>query len=413
MRNQRRRITRGITLGLGALVLTGGATAMVVGDGPSKVQTKALTALAGNWAGSAKAYLAPGMPPESSGAKQQATRLGDYWLVEHASAQLFGDTLEHLYLIGFDDQDGLTGTLVTGTDREAWPLTGTYADKINGWYEPDTGRLVVVENDNQTMGRGTMLHEMFHALQDQLFDLERLHEQAGGGDAATQAERDRALRALIEGEAMLAVAELMDYDFGAHTALPMTGELDEARFEKIFHYGAGLDFVRALRDAGGWAQVDRAFQSPPTSTMQVLHPDRYLAGMTPEDLSGLAGPECNCTEEHVPSEVLGEFALSLFLARAEATRPDSARLAARLAGDLLHAIHDSESGGTRYAWYLSLHDELAAAELTALATDALGLEVWDLDPTGRRIGLLLEAHPLGTDEPEPEPEPEEGSTHGH
>ncbi len=99
---------------------------MVVGDGPSKVQTKALTALAGNWAGSAKAYLAPGMPPESSGAKQQATRLGDYWLVEHASAQLFGDTLEHLYLIGFDDQDGLTGTLVTGTDREAWPLTGTY-----------------------------------------------------------------------------------------------------------------------------------------------------------------------------------------------------------------------------------------------------------------------------------------------
>jgi len=209
---------------------------------------------------------------------------------------------------------------------------------------------------------------------------------------------------------MLAVAELMDYDFAQHTALPETGELDEARFEKIFHYGAGLRFVRALREAGGWAQVDQAFREPPTSTMQVLHPERYLAGLAPEDLTSLAGPECGCTEEHEPSEVLGEYALSLFLARDEATRSGSARLAARLSGDLLHVIHDSESGATRYAWYLAMYDDLAGAELAAVLADQLGLEVWPLDQTGRRHGVLLTGHPLGVDEVEKEPEPE---AHGH
>ena len=272
------------------------------------------------------------------------------------------------------------------------------SDKLNGWYEPDTERLVVIENDNATMGRGTMLHEMFHALQDQRFDLGALHDAARAGDPTTTGERDRALRGLIEGEAMLAVAELMDYDFEQHTDLPATGELDEARFEKVFHYGAGLRFVRALRDAGGWAQVDRAFRTPPTSTMQVLHPDRYLAGLLPEDLAGLPGPECACTEEHEPTEVLGAYGLSLWLARPEATRAASARLAGRLAGDLLHRIHDHESGAERFAWYLAFHDELAADEVRALVTGTLGLEVWDLDPSGRRLGVLVAEHPLAAPE---------------
>ena len=134
MRERRWRIGQGIGLGIGALALVGGAATMVAPDGPSKAQTSALQALVGDWNGSAHAYLAPGMPPESSGAKQQTKRIGDYWLVEHASAEVFGETLEHLYLIGFDDAGGLTGTLVTGGDRESWSLVGSY-DTRTGTFE--------------------------------------------------------------------------------------------------------------------------------------------------------------------------------------------------------------------------------------------------------------------------------------
>ena len=108
---------------------------MVVGsDGPSKVEDAALQSLVGEWAGSASAYLAPGMPPESSGARQQVRRIGDFWVAEHATSEAFGEPFEHMYLIGLDGEGGLTGTLVTGTDREAWPLTGSY-EKRTGEFE--------------------------------------------------------------------------------------------------------------------------------------------------------------------------------------------------------------------------------------------------------------------------------------
>ena len=141
--------------------------------------------------------------------------------------------------------------------------------KLNGWYEPSTKRLVVVEGETEAMGRGVLVHELFHALQDQHFDLARLHAAARDEDAA------RAVTALIEGEAMLAVSELLDYDFEQHAQLPPAGPLDPERFEKIFHYGAGLRFVRALRDAGGWELVDAAFRDPPLRTAEILHPERY------------------------------------------------------------------------------------------------------------------------------------------
>ena len=285
-----------------------------------------------------------------------------------------------------------------------------YAEDLNGWYEPDTKRLVVVENDNAVMGRGTMLHEMFHALQDQRFDLLKLHVDAD--DKVHRAEADRALRGIIEGEAMLAVAELMDYDFAQHTALPMEGELDEARFEKVFHYGAGLTFIQALRDAGGWAQVDRAFRSPPANTAQILHPDRYLAGWVSEDLSSISKPECSCDEEPRGARVLGEFGLSIFLARDVRTRAESARIAGRLRGDLCYTVHDEKTGQDRWAWYLSFFDELGAADFL-LAAEVLGLESWPLDDSGRRFGILLAVDPLpdpaGYDEDGEDKQPEPAS----
>ncbi|MEM6926410.1 MAG: insulinase family protein, partial [Myxococcota bacterium] len=109
---------------------------------------------------------------------------------------------------------------------------------LAGFYASDTGRLVVGLGNSERFNQGTMLHEMFHALQDQHFDLSALHDRAGA-----DVDAQRALSALIEGEAMLAVSELMDYDFLAHATIPADGPLDEGRFERIFRYGDGLRFV--------------------------------------------------------------------------------------------------------------------------------------------------------------------------
>jgi len=117
---------------------------------------------------------------------------------------------------------------------------------------------------------------------------------------------------LIEGEAMLAVSELMDYDFEAHATIPAEGPLDEERFEKIFHYGDGLRFVRALRDAGGWDGVSEAFQDPPRTTGEVYHPERYLEQRRDEP------PGLRLCQK---TRASGEYGLSLWLSREEDTRP--------------------------------------------------------------------------------------------
>jgi len=45
----------------------------------------------------------------------------------------------------------------------------------------------------------------------------------------------------------------------------------------IAPYVDGLAFVHFLRRRGGWAEVDRAWQHPPESTEQLLHPEKFVA----------------------------------------------------------------------------------------------------------------------------------------
>ncbi|MCH7494410.1 hypothetical protein IIA16_06860, partial [bacterium] len=226
-----------------------------------------------------------------------------------------------------------------------------------GWYESDTGRLVVALRGTVRFGRGTMLHEMFHAHQDQRFGLGGLHRraEANGPDA------ERALAALIEGEAMLAVQEIMAYDFSQHTGISETGPLDEERFLKIFHYGVGLDFVAALRDhGGGWEAVDNAFRNPPSSTAAILDAVRYLEGWQPREL-----PQQGIAE--------GAYGVWLFLARPEGRRAAAKEAAHSLLGDA-HLVTATPEG-ERHLWRLEFVGEAPAMDWLGEALQAAGAGV--------------------------------------
>jgi predicted Zn-dependent peptidase len=171
---------------------------------------------------------------------------------------------------------------MVNAELEAWrgltfktPVAVTFTnhppgEKLGGWYNSETKQLVVsIQDDRPQFSKGVLYHELFHALQDQHFDLPRLHREAIGQDA------QRALTALIEGEAMLAVSELMDYNFLAHADIRDTGPIPPATFEKKFHYGAGLRFIMYLKEHGGWPAVAEAFQHPPRSTREIYEPSRY------------------------------------------------------------------------------------------------------------------------------------------
>jgi hypothetical protein len=68
----------------------------------------------------------------------------------------------------------------------------------------------------------------------------------------------------------------------------------------IAPYIDGVLFVHALRrrgmargtsDPSGWGEVNRAWQSPPETTEQLLHLDKYDAHEPPENIASLAPPD--------------------------------------------------------------------------------------------------------------------------
>ncbi|MEO1400930.1 MAG: hypothetical protein AAFV72_06690 [Cyanobacteria bacterium J06635_1] len=230
--------------------------------------------------------------------------------------------------------------------------------RLNGWYNSETKELVVTTDGSNELGRGVLLHELFHALQDQQFDLYTLHVQS-----QDQPDYDKAATALIEGEAMLAVSELMNYDFLAHAQLPPEGPISEDFFEKVFLYGAGLKFVRAVREDGGWEAVNAVFQDPPRSTALIFQPERYLAGereSEPIEISLETG-------ETLQSQTIrGEYELRLMLAGIPELRAHLDQVVDGYQSDTLGLI-ETPAGEIVHRWMI----QFKAADTAVALSDKL------------------------------------------
>jgi len=247
-------------------------------------------------------------------------------------------------------------------------------DKLRGWYDAETEELVVSIGESGALSRGTLLHELAHLLQDQHWDLSALKEACQTRDA------ERALQGLIEGEAMLAVSELMDYDFERHAVLPEQGPIERDKFEKIYAYGTGLRLVRALRERDGWPSVDRAWRAPPRTTAELYHPERYpsteVGVLEPSPVGG----------ELIDSNRLGEFELRWLIAQEESTRSLVDGIASSLLTDgwRLVRLSDTEE---REHWDLRFADEAAAIRFVEECRAATQREGWVVQRDGSDVRM--------------------------
>jgi hypothetical protein len=180
----------------------------------------------------------------------------------------------------------LLGLLEPGFDLYSLYID-LYSEQIAGFYDPEAKQLFVVSDS--TFGgtaRMTYVHEYTHTLQDQVYDLQdgmEYNDQACDQDS----ERCAAILALIEGDAMLVSEQWLrtyatDQDVAdiiadalALESPVLLGAPDFLREDLLFPYIYGLAFVRQLYLSGGWAAVDAAYANPPSSTEQILHPERY------------------------------------------------------------------------------------------------------------------------------------------
>jgi len=176
------------------------------------------------------------------------------------------------------------------------------------------GQTDVIEIDSAlptAIGDVTAAHEIVHLLQDEEFGLDEVYSAAADSDAYL------AVEALVEGD-----ADFTAYGWSAAAQTPgEQADVKGTRYPDVFvpgDYGAFLDdllafpyvagpgFVAALHQAGGYPAVDAAFRDLPTTTEQVLHPDKYLDREEAERVAGPDSPGGGWFPE-LRKEAFGEF----------------------------------------------------------------------------------------------------------
>ena len=177
-----------------------------------------------------------------------------------------------------------------------------------GYYDPETGEMVVRGAADTPNLRITLVHELTHALDDQHFDLDRPELDDRPDEAGF------AFSALVEGNASRVeaayTASLTDEE-RADAEAEQQGYIDGIDIsgfppillaQQQFVYRTGADFVQALFDEGGNAAVDQALEDPPTTTEQILEPDDW-----PEREAVVEVPAPEADGEVVEEAVAGQF----------------------------------------------------------------------------------------------------------
>lgn len=272
--------------------------------------------------------------------------------------------------------------------------TGTLA-----YYDFEEDRIVVRGTEVTPDLAVTLVHELTHALQDQVFDLGRLAED---GDDTTSGEQF-AFRALAEGDADRVETSYVE-SLGAHerTALESVREegLEELEAEEIpdaltaifaAPYALGSGFVLLL-DAVDDDALDEAFADPPTTEEHLLDPFTFLDGDDPAVVDAPEVPDgADVFDE-------GDFgALSLFLVLAARVDVDLALDAALGWGGDSYAAYRRD-GGVCMAFAV-VGDEPADTDELELALEAWAGAAPDASATTSRDGdvVRLESCDPGAD----------------
>jgi hypothetical protein len=205
------------------------------------------------------------------------------------------------------------------------PTANDIVDFIGGFYIPEDNQINVIGTGFYGIEKYIYAHEYAHAIQDQHFDLNSL----GTYPQCVKPEQTcLAIRALVEGEANL-VQELWlelfppQFDFSDILRYNPPSQLFQENepappyfgMNSMFPYALGYVFVDYLYQNGGWAAVNQAYANLPSTTEQIIHPEKYLEGegATPVNdplLSGILSAEWRLLKQ----ESLGEWDSFLLLA---------------------------------------------------------------------------------------------------
>ncbi|SFR98775.1 hypothetical protein SAMN05216559_2097 [Halomicrobium zhouii] len=300
------------------------------------------------------------------------------------------------------------GLLLVGEDRQVENAFGdTFNSSVQGYYAPANDSIVIVsDSETPTIDRGTLAHELVHALQDQ--------EGGLAGSPPTQ-DRQLASQSVTEGEANYVQAQYRNRcDSGRWQCLEKPprgasggGQATDGVFLVIYQpYATGPEFVAQVRQSGGWDAVTELYDTPPNSTEQVIHPEKYPG----EQPANVTVPDRSSDEwsrfDHDPvADTVGEASIYGMLTvhgEAEVPRDEvyeyESRPSAGWAGDALVPYHNgsgdgADAAGYGYVWETRWDTERDARQFESAYRSIL--EGRAAERPGENVYVLPESDPYG------------------
>jgi hypothetical protein len=206
-------------------------------------------------------------------------------------------------------------------------------DSVLGFYVPKQNRLVIgsVDGAMQPMDEMTLAHELTHAVTDQTLPFPKL-----GSKDPMKSDQLLARRSVIEGDATLLEMHYMTAAFTMEQKIEIANSFQDAAsgaepsmnkvpyvFRKTmeFPYNEGFAFTCRALLSGGWGAVDNLYMRPPSSSAQVIFPERYDNDVRPIDAPGPAPLEKGW--EKVRAMSLGATDLLWMFQSAKGTEPSA------------------------------------------------------------------------------------------
>jgi hypothetical protein len=171
-------------------------------------------------------------------------------------------------------------------------LLGSLYDNMYGFYSPSSKDLVIIEGTGKSIEGTILFHELVHAAQDWTIDLNEYYERH-----SRDLDCGLAASALVEGQAAAVelivqieqnlqnktrkeILETILAQMVNTVCYPESEQNDFLSMVNTFPYYSGLRFVlqRYLNDTEDFT---RMFENVPSSTEQILHPEKFYRNERP------------------------------------------------------------------------------------------------------------------------------------
>ncbi len=303
-------------------------------------------------------------------------------------------------------------------------LLALYVSQIGGYYDPEEKRFIMADWMPAFAQGPIARHELTHALQDQHYNLAQFidpsmengdellaHSSLIEGDAtAVMLDIERRVKGM---RPLASEASVKPYVEEQGQALAGAGQLHDTppalKALVLFPYSDGLRFVHELLKRGGYAEVDRAFKSPPRSSREILHErdyvDRRFVLAIPAAAELLGAPSGTAPAY---TDTLGEVVIRSILEAGGASRSEAAQAAQGWVGDRV-GLFPQGNGSWVVSWttawesqndarefalaYRKLISSRYGASVGAARTQLSPSKAVELRVEGTRVSLVFSIQP--------------------